>query len=35
MGLDDTILYALEWIFLITIIELIILVILDASLAQG
>jgi hypothetical protein len=35
MGLDDTILYALEWVFLITIIELIILVILDASLAQG
>jgi hypothetical protein len=35
MGLDDTILFSLEWIFLITIIELIILIILDASLAQG
>jgi hypothetical protein len=35
MTLDDTILYSLEWIFLITIIELIILIILDASLAQG
>jgi hypothetical protein len=35
MGLDDTILYALEWVFLITVIELIVLIILDASLAQG
>ena len=34
MGLDDTILYALEWVFLITIIELIVLIILDAYLAQ-
>jgi hypothetical protein len=34
MGLDDTILYSLEWIFLITIIELITLIILDAFLAQ-
>jgi hypothetical protein len=34
MGLDDTILYSLEWVFLITIIELIVLVILDASLSR-
>jgi hypothetical protein len=30
MTLDDTILYSLEWVFLITIIELIVLIILDA-----
>jgi len=35
MGLDDTILYSLEWVFFITIIELLILIVLDASLAQG
>jgi hypothetical protein len=34
MTLDDTILYSLEWVFLITIIQLIVLVILDASLSR-